>query len=158
MLIDLLIAVAIIGIAAIATIEIITASARAGKQAQSTQAATSLCRERLEQIRNIPNLTAGTGSNTGDSFLPDLNGISVNAYFTGFYLTESDTYQASDGTPGSLAVAGITGRVDRITQIEWVDDPSAGSAQDFYRVTVTVFWQMGGETRSLSLETIRNAG
>jgi type II secretory pathway pseudopilin PulG len=158
MLIDLLMAVAIVGIAAIATLEIITASALAGKHTQHVQAASNLCRERLEQIRNISGLAAGAGSNVGDPFLPDLNNVSVEQYFSGFYLTESDTYQASDGTPGSLSVSGISGRVDRVTQIEWVDDPGGGGTQDYYKVTVWVFWQEGGKTRSLSLETIVSVG
>jgi hypothetical protein len=47
-------------------------------------------------------------------------------------------------------------RVDRITRVEWVDDPAGGGMQDYYKVTVTVFWQDRGETKALSMETIVN--
>jgi len=153
-LIEMIIAVAVAGIAAVAVLEILTSSVRAGRHSENIQTATNLCRERLEQIRNIPALSAGTGANATGPFLPDLNGVSVDAYFTGFYLTESDTYQASDGTPGSLIAMTPPGRVDRITRIEWVDDAGGGSAQDYFKVTVTVYWQRSGKTESVSLETI----
>lgn len=156
-LIDLLMAVVIVGVAAVAAVEMLTTSARAGRYTESLQTATSLCRERLEQIRNIPALWAGTGSNTGDSFLPDMSGVSTDEYFPGFYLTESDTYQAAAGTPGSLSAMRPPVRVDRITRVEWMDDPAGGTAQDYYRVTVTVFWPEAGQTRALSMETIANA-
>ena len=157
MLIDLLLSVAVVGIAAIATLEILVASNQAGRRAENAQAAASLCRERLEQMRNIPGLLPGTGSNSGDPFLPDMNSVSVTPYFSGFYLTESDTYQASDGTPGSLVGLGLSERVDRITRIQWVDDPGGGGGQDYLKVTVTVFWEEGGQRHSLSLETLAGA-
>lgn len=153
-LIDMLMAVVIVGLAAVAAVELLTASARAGRYTEYLQAATSLCRERLEQIRNIPGLSAGTGSNSGDPFLPDMTNVSTDQYLSGFYLTESDTYQASAGTPGSLAAMTPPVRFDRITRIEWVDDPAGGGVQDYYKVTVTVFWPDRGETRALSMETL----
>jgi type II secretory pathway pseudopilin PulG len=155
-LIDLLMAVVIVGVAAVAAVELLTASGKAGRYAENLQTATSLCRERLEQLRNVPNLSAGTGSNAGDPFLPDMASVSTGQYFSGFYLTESDTYQASSGTPGSLTGMRPPGRVDRITQVEWVDDPTGGGTQDYYKVTVTVFWQDRGETQGLSMETLVN--
>ena len=158
MLIDMLMAVAIVGIAAVATLEILTASVQAGRNTQDMQTATCLCRERLEQIRNIPALTAGTGSNAGDPFLPDMNDVSADEYFPGFFITESDTYQASDGTAGSLTGTTLSDRVDRVTRIEWVDDAGGGGLQDYFKVTVIVFWRRGAETRSMSLETIVTAG
>lgn len=157
MLIDLLLATAIVGIAAVAILEILTASAQAGRRTEMSQIAVNLCRERLEQIRTISSVLPGTGSNSGDPFLPDLSDVSVQEYSPGFYLTQSDTYQASDGTPGSLSALNPPVRVDRITQIEWVDDGAGGTTQDYYKVTVTVFWNAGGATQSLSLETILGA-
>jgi type II secretory pathway pseudopilin PulG len=157
MLIDLLLAVAIVGITGVAAIDIMVASGRAGRHTQNMQAAANLCRERLEQIRSISNFSPGTGSNGGDAFLPDLADVSVNEYFPGFYLTESDIYQASDGTPGSLTAMNPPGRVDRITQIRWVDDPTGGSIQDYFRATVTVFWRQDSQTRSVSIETLVGA-
>jgi type II secretory pathway pseudopilin PulG len=156
-LIDLLMAVVIVGVAGVAALDMLTAGARAGRYTENLQTATSLCRERLEQIRNIPALSAGTGSNAGDPFLPDMGGVSTDEYFPGFFLTESDTYRAAAGTPGSLSAMRPPARVDRITRIEWMDDPTAGGAQDYYRVTVTVFWPEGGQRRALSMETIANA-
>jgi type II secretory pathway pseudopilin PulG len=153
-LIDLLMAVVIVGIAAVAAVELLTASGKGGRYAENLQIATSLCRERLEQIRNIPGLSIGTGSNTGDALLPDLTDVSTDQYLSGFYLTESDTYQVSAGTPGSLTAMRPPVRADRITQIEWVDDPAGGGSQDYFRVTVTVFWPDGGETKALSMETL----
>jgi len=155
-LIDLLMAVVVVGIAAVAAVELLTASGKAGRYAENLQTATSLCRERLEQIRNISSLTAGTGSNTGDPFLPDLANVSTDSYLSGLHLTESDTYQASSGTPGSLTGMRPPGRVDRITQIEWQDDPTGGGSRDYFRVTVTVFWRDGGATKALSMETLVN--
>jgi type II secretory pathway pseudopilin PulG len=155
-LIDLLMAVVIVGVAAVAAVELLTASGKAGRYTENLQTATSLCREKLEQIRNIPSLTAGTGFNTGDPFLPNLTNVSTDSYLSGFYLTESDTYQASNGTPGSLTAMRPPARVDRITQIQWIDDPTGGGAQDYYRVTVTVLWPDRGETRMLSMETLVN--
>lgn len=154
LLVELLLALAIVGIAAVAVLDILTSSVSAGRNTENLQRATSLCRERLEQIRNISSLLPGTGSNTGDPFLPDLSNVSVDAYLTGFYLTESDTYSASDGTPGSLSGMTPSGRIDRVTRIEWVDDPDGGTAQDYYKVTVVVFWREGGGTRRFSLETL----
>jgi type II secretory pathway pseudopilin PulG len=154
MLVDLLMAVAIVGVAALATIEMLTTSARAANQTENLQTAADFCRERLEEIRNVPGLVVGTGSNTSDTFLPDLNGVSVDKYFTDFYLTESDTYHASHGTSGSLVGMKPSGRVDRITRIEWIDDPSGGNTQDYFRITVSVFWQEGATLRSFSLETL----
>jgi len=155
--VELLLAVAIVGIAAVAVLEILTSSVAAGRNTENLQRATSLCRERLEQIRNISGLSQGTGSNSGDPFLPDLTDVSVDSYFSGFYLTESDTYQISDGTPGSLAGMNPPSRIDRITRIEWVDDPDGGTARDYYRITVSVFWREGPNIRSFSLETLMTA-
>lgn len=157
MLIDLLMAVVIVGITAVAAIEILTASVQAGRRAQNLHTATSLCRSSLEEIRNVPDLLPGAGSNVGDPFLPDLTGVAVRDYFPGFFLTESDTYQASDGTPGSLAGTMLAGRVDRITRVEWVNDPTGGGIEDYFKVTVTVYWQEGGATQSVSLETLVSA-
>jgi type II secretory pathway pseudopilin PulG len=157
MLVDLLMAIAIVGVAGVAMIDILTASSRAVRHTQNLQAAANLCRERLEEMRNVSSFQPGTGSNAGDAFLPDMSGVSVEEYSPGFYLTESDTYQASDGTPGSLTGMTPPGRVDRITIIEWVGDPGGGGTQDYFKATVTVFWRQGGHTSSLSMETLVGA-
>ena len=156
-LVELLLALAIVGIAGVAVLEILSSSISAGRNTENLQTAVSLCRERLEQVRLIPSLREGAGSNADDPFLPDMENVSVTPYLAGFYLTESDVYAASDGTPGSLSGMRPPGRIDRITRIEWVDDPEGGDIRDYYRVTVTVFWREGSQTGSFSLETIKSA-
>ncbi|MEK7449618.1 MAG: hypothetical protein AAB019_09055, partial [Planctomycetota bacterium] len=109
------------------------------------------------EIKNLEytgvSLTEGTGSNPADTFLPVLTKTSVNLYQTNLFLTESDYYQVNYGTRGSLTGTSLPGRVDRITQIEWVDDATGGGAQDYKKITVRVFWPEGNQTKSVLLSS-----
>lgn len=153
LLIELLLAVAVTGIVVATCLDIFDTANRASRQAQTVSEALNLCEQRMEEIRNLPVLQVGTGTNPADLFLPNLSNVSVTQYFPGYYLTESDYYAANYGTSPLFQAFAPPRRTERITQIEWVDDPAGGTAQDYFKVTVTVYYQDGGERRSASLVT-----
>jgi len=153
-LLETVLAVLVVATVVAVMIDIFISSAKAGSKSSNLAIALSLAQARMEEINNLHTngiiLLEGSGSNGIGDFLPALTKVSVDAYPTNLYLTESNDYQ-SFGTPGSLSGMDPARRIDRITQIEWIDDPSGGSNQDYLKVTVTVFWNEGDKTTSVSL-------
>lgn len=150
-LIEVLISVAVTGIALVAIMDIFTLASRAGRQSENLSAALNLAQQRMEDVKclvlNGTKISVGTGSNSGDSFLPDMSGVSTNSYFGGnLYLTESDTYP---GAAPSLSKMNPPRRVDRITQVSWAE-----GINTYKKVQVTVFWQEKGVTNSCGLATL----
>ncbi|MFH1421806.1 MAG: prepilin-type N-terminal cleavage/methylation domain-containing protein [Planctomycetota bacterium] len=147
LLIELLIALALAGLVVAACLDIVVTSARGTQKAENIGAALDLCRERFEQIKSLSLLREGQGSNAANPplspFLPALTTVSISSY-DGVYLTESDYYNSVDSSvPGSLSALHPPVQVDRITQIAGVDDAPLGDGPDYYRVTVSVFWEKG---------------
>ncbi len=154
-LIEVLISVAIVGLALVGMLEMFTVASKGGKISENLSIATNLAQERMEEIKNLVQngvkISIGTGSNTGDDFLPDLESVSTDSYLDGnLYLTESDSYFF---TSTSLSAMIPVRRVDRITQIEWIDDPETSETEDYKKIQVTVFYQEKGKTTSTGLVT-----
>lgn len=152
-LVELLLAIAIIGLTLGATLEMFIASSKTNEQSMNEAIALNLAQQRIEEIKKLQyggvTINAGTGSNSADGFLPALNNVATDVYLTNFYLTDSNTYRPNS----SLLKMDPQRRVDIITQIEWVDDSSGGTTQDYKKIKVTVFWQELDETKSVFLAT-----
>ncbi len=150
-LFEVLIAIAVIGVALVGAMEMFGVASSSGKQAENLSVATNLAQEKIEQIKNLvragTSIAIGTGSNSGDSFLPDLTDVSTDSYLSdNLYLTESDSYGS---TPASLSKMNPARRVDRVTRVTW-----AAGADTYKKIQVTVFWQEKGQTRSCGLATL----
>lgn len=150
-LIEVLIAVAVTGIALVTIMEIFNTASRAGKQGGNLSIAINLAQQRVEEVKDLvlngTKVNVGAGSNTGDSFLPDLNNVSTDNYFGGkLYLTESNTYPSA---APSLSKMDPPRRVDIITQVVWVEEINT-----YKKVQVTVFWQEKGVMNSCGLVTL----
>ncbi len=150
-LLEVLIAIAVTGIALVAVMEVFNSASRAGRQAENLSIAINLAQQRIEDVKNLvlngTKISVGTGSNTGDSFLPDLNNVSTDSCFGGkLYLTESNTYPSA---APSLSKMDPSRRVDRITQVSWAE-----GINTYKKVQVTVFWQEKGVINSCGLATL----
>lgn len=150
---ELLLSMVIIGLTLGVTLDMFITGSRSTDQSMNDAIALNLAQQRMEEVKKLQYsgvaVNVGTGSNSADGFLPALNNVSTDVYLTNFYLTDSNTYRANS----SLLKMTPSRRVDLITQIEWVDDPFGGTAQDYKKVTVTVFWQESNRTQSNSLTT-----
>ncbi|MDD5774169.1 MAG: prepilin-type N-terminal cleavage/methylation domain-containing protein [bacterium] len=150
-LLEVLIAVAVTGIALIAIIDIFNSASRAGRQAENLSIALNLAQQRMEDVKNLvltgTKISVGTGSNSGDSFLPDLNDVNTDNFFSGnLHLTESNSYSSA---AVSLSKMNPPRRVDRITQVSWAE-----GINTYKKVQVTVFWQEKGVINSCGLATL----
>ena len=150
-LLEVLIAVAVTGIALVVIMDIFSSASRAGRQGENLSIALNLAQQRVEEIKNLvlngTKISAGVGSNTGDIFLPDLNNVSTDSYFGGnLYLTESNTYPSA---APSLFKMNPPRRVDRITQVSWAE-----GINTYKKIQVTVFWQEKGVINSCGLATL----
>ncbi len=146
-LIEVLVTVAIVGFGLIAIVEMFNVTGRGSEGAENLSIATNLAQERMEEIRHLAQngvkISVGTGNNSGDDFLPDLESVSTDSYLDeNLYLTESDTYR----TDSSLSAMTPSRRVDRVTQVEWAEGENT-----YKKVQVTVFWQEKGKTLSMGL-------
>jgi prepilin-type N-terminal cleavage/methylation domain-containing protein len=154
-ILETVVAIFIVSVSLVLILDTFTVSATGGARAGNLSFALNLAQERIEEIKNIAAggtiLQEGTGTNPADAFLPALNKVSVIAYPANLYLTESNYYQVHYGTSASLSGMNPARRIDRITQLEWIDDPDDGSNQDYLKVTVTVFWSEGNKTTSAAL-------
>lgn len=152
-LIELLLAMVIIGLTLGVTLDMFIAGSKSTDQSMNDAIALNLAQQRMEEVKKLQysgvDVKVGTGSNPVNAFLPALNNVSTDVYLTNFYLTDSNTYPPSS----SLLKMTPARRVDLITQVEWWDDPFGGTAQDYKKVTVTVFWQESSKTQSNSLTT-----
>lgn len=150
-LIEVLIAVAVTGMALAVTMDIFDSASRAGIQSENLSIALNLAQQRIEDVKGLvlngTKISVGTGSNSGDGFLPDISNVSTDSYFGGnLYLTESDTYP---GASPSLSKMNPPRRVDRITQVSWAE-----GVNTYKKVQVTVFWQEKGVINSCGLATL----
>jgi len=138
-LLEMLLAVVLVGTAGVAVLEALQASRVAIRNSLNHATAMRLAQERLEQVSAMLGLSEGTGSNPEDDFLPALDKVCVRK-FGDVWLTESDYYQKNYGTAGSLTALTPPQRVDRITVLKWVDDPDGGTAQDYLLAEVYCIW------------------
>jgi len=151
LLIELLLSLVLLGVAAVSLVSLLSVLMAAGATTSNQTQAFRLCQERMEQVASIIGLSEGTGSNPDTGFLPPMDKVSIEQYGN-MYLTESDYYQTNYGTAGSLTALSPPRRVDRITQIEWVDDAYGGTTQDYFLVTVSVVWEEMGRRRIVSVK------
>jgi prepilin-type N-terminal cleavage/methylation domain-containing protein len=148
---EILIGIVIIGTALIAAVEMFITASKGSEQAENIAVAMNLAQERIEQVKILVkqgvDVSVGTGSNAGDTFLPDLTNVNISSYLSGnLYLTESNFYGSASA---SLSKMNPLRRVDRITQVSW----EAG-VDTYKKVQVTVFWQEKGEIKSCGLVTL----
>ncbi len=147
MLVELILSIALAGLVVATCLEVSVTNMRGSQKAQNIDDAINLCEERLEQVKRLALLRPGQGSNPDSPaqspFLPALSDVSIDGY-DGFYLTESDYYNSVDpSVPGSLTALRPQAQLDRITQIEGLDDLPLGDGPDYFKVTVSVFWKEG---------------
>lgn len=142
-LLELLLAMVLVGTAGVAVMSALNASRIAVRRSLNRHSALRLAQERLEQVSAILGLEEGTGSNPDTGFLPPLERVSLLRYGS-VWLTESDYYRDNFGTAGSLTALSPPQRVDRITTLQWVDDPDGGTTRDYLLATVYVIWSGHG--------------
>ena len=158
-LVEIALAIAIVGFTLASITKMLVVASKSSEQQENVAVALNLAQARMEEIKNLAykgdTIEKGEGSNYADSWLPDLVDVSINSYnpLIPEYLTESDYYQGTGGTAGSLSYMTPPRRIDRITQVQWVDDPEGGSSEDYKKVTVTVFWYEETQLQSVFLTT-----
>jgi|GEM_PF-2489422 hypothetical protein len=150
-LIELLLSLVLLGTAALSILGLLSVSMVAEADTGNKMAALRLCQERLEESCSFLFLSEGTGANPDDGFLPVMDKVCVQKYGN-IFLTESDYYQTNYGTSPSLTALSPPQRVDRITQVRWVDDSYGGTTQDYFLVTVSVIWKETGIRHIVSLK------
>jgi prepilin-type N-terminal cleavage/methylation domain-containing protein len=145
-LVEVLIAIVIVGFALIAIIEMFSVVGRGSESAENMAIAANLAQERIEDIRHLVQngitIDVGTGTYSFDSTtLPNVVENTVSYLNGGLYLTELDL-------PPEKKL-GLPGIVDRVTQIEWAE-----GVDTYKKVQVTVFWKEKGTSVSCGLITL----
>lgn len=155
MLVEIALSLLVVGLTLSSIMEMFITASRSSERQENLSVSLNIAQERMEEIKHLvykgEEISVGTEENLADDFLPVLLNVSVDSYLLGTFLTESNYYQFY-GTPASLSYLSPPRRVDRITQVEWVDD-AGGTTQDYKKVTVTIFWPEDNQTKSVALTT-----
>jgi prepilin-type N-terminal cleavage/methylation domain-containing protein len=148
-LVEMLIAVALLGIILLGIAPLFIASVRSNYAANEYTSIHNLARDRLEQLMNLPvtdpQLTEGTHPNDLAGFLPDpvtgtLPSTIVNPLQRTYEVTHYRSTAGASGVPYTLVAAG------------------AGVPYEFKRIDVTVTSTSGGTGLGIGARTARVTG
>lgn len=148
-LVEMLIAVALLGIVLLGIAPLFIASVRSNYAANEYTSIHNLARDRLEQLMNLPvtdpQLTVGTHTNDLPGFLPDpttgtLPSTIVNPLQRSYTVAHFRSVGGASGTPYTLT------------------DVGAGVPYEFKRIDVTVTSTSGGTGLGIGARTARVSG
>ncbi len=148
-LVEMLIAVALLGIILLGIAPLFIASVRSNYAANEYTSIHNLARDRLEQLMNLPvtdaQLTEGTHANDLPGFLPDpvtgtLPSTIVNPLQRTYEVTHYRSTAGASGVPYTLVATG------------------AGVPYEFKRIDVTVTSTSGGTGLGIGARTARVTG
>jgi len=95
-LLEILLAVVLVGAAGLAVLEALRASRAAIRNSLNGATALRLAQERLEQVSAMLGLSEGTGSNPQDDFLPALEKVCVRKFGVLKWVNDPDGGTAQD--------------------------------------------------------------
>ena len=148
-LVEMLIAVALLGIVLLGIAPLFIASVKSNLAGNEYTSIHNLARDRLEQLMNLPvsdpQLTVGTHANDLPAFLPDPNtgtlpSTIVNPISRNYTVTHYVSTGGASGTPYTLTNVG------------------AGVPYDFKRIDVTVSSSSGGTGLGIGQRTAQVSG
>jgi prepilin-type N-terminal cleavage/methylation domain-containing protein len=148
-LVEMLIAVALLGIILLGIAPLFIASVRSNYAANEYTSIHNMARDRLEQLMNLPvtstQLTAGAHTNDLPPFLPDpVTGTLPSTIANPLQRTYTISHFRSTG--------GATGAAYTLT------DVGAGVPYEFKRIDVTVTSTSGGTGLGIGARTVRVSG